>query len=521
MKRLFTAFAILVVLSLLAAQCAAPATVVVTVEKEKVVEKTVEVTVQATVVVKETVVVEKTVEVPKEVMVTPTPAPAPKEALTLRILSLPWPQTPVEQEVANADFTPKTGFKVEISGPPYQFVESKIRELCAAKSDEFDIFETDSQWYGGQVLGDCVEPLDDYLAKSGIKYDELFLQPYATYNGRWPVPNSVLTGEEDWHNYTNQPVYFVPWTIGTLILAYQADLFKEAGIVDKDGNPKAPETWDEFLADAKKLTVDLPGGGKRYGMGWYAGRISDGITEQWLPFHASFGARFWDEKTWTAEGIINSPEAVKACEYFTSFNLKEKVVDPGTANWFVDELLNGAFTDKYAMNFTWVSFAGAMDDPSVSKTAGKWAYAPIPCYVDPTTGKKRCAATYGSQGIGINKNSKHKAEAWQYLEWFMTKEVQQKLIDDKRAGFASARVDLYDYQTKTTGTAKWASLYSINNGWGFDVWTYPEYAELLDKQQNYINLAYIGGMSCKDALNQIAVLDQRILDTSPNNPKNK
>ncbi|MER3417445.1 MAG: hypothetical protein C4297_14745 [Gemmataceae bacterium] len=437
--------------------------------------------------------------------------------VTLRVLSLPWPQTPVEQELANQDFTPKTGIRVKITGPPYQFVESKILELCASKSSEFDIFETDSQWYGGQILGQCIEPLDKYLARAGIRYDETFLQPYATYNGRWPVPVAVLRKEEDWRKYTDRPVYFLPWTIGTMILGYRVDLYKEAGIA------KAPETWDEFLAVAKKLTVDLNGDGRidRYGVGWYAGRISDGITQQWLPFHASFGARIWDEANWRAQGVINSPEAVRALQYFVDFNLKHKVVDPGTANWFVDELLNGAFTDKYAMNFTWVSFAGAMDNPAVSKTAGKWAYAPLPCYVDPVTKRKRCAATYGSQGIGINRYSKNKEAAWQYLQWLISQPVQRRLVDDPRAGFASARVDLFKYQTARPGTAKWASLTSVVGGWGYDVWTYPEYAQLLDIQQNYLNLAYIGAITPQQALDQIALLQQRILDTSPNNPKNR
>lgn len=95
------------------------------------------------------------------------------------------------------------------------------------------------------------------------------------------------------------------------------------------------------------------------------------------------------------------------------------------------------------------------------------------------------------------------------------------MIDDPRAGFASARVDLQDVQTQEEGTARWASLTSMNNFYGFDVWTYPEYAQLLDIQQNYINLAYIGQTSCQSALDQIAVLQQRILDTSPNNPQNE
>jgi len=471
--------------------CAAPTPQVI--EKEVVVEKEVPVT----------------VEVVKEVVV------APKVEKVLRILSLAWPQTPVEQELADKYFTPATGIKVEITGPPYEFVESKVREICASKSSEYDLFEYDSQWYGGAVMNGCFEPLDGYFQKAGLDYNAMFVQPYATYNGRWPIPNAVLTGDKDWQDYTDVPLYFIPWTIGTMIFSYQPALFVEAGIVDANGKAKPPANWDELLDAARKLTVDLDGDGKidRYGMGWYACRISDGVTQQWLPFHVSYGAAFWDEEKWQAQGIINSPKAVQGCEMFTRF-YKEGVVDPATATWFVSEILGAAFTDKFAMSFTWVSFAGAYDDPAVSQTAGKWAYAPFPC------GPKRCAATYGSQGMGMSAFSKQKDAAWEYMKWYMSKDVQKMLVDDGRAGFASARVDLLPYQM-VPGTAKWASLKSITEGWGYDVWTYPEYAQLLDIQQNYMNLAYIGQIGCKDALDQIAVLHQRILDTSSNNPKNK
>ena len=491
MKTKLFALSVVAVLLLGLVACAAPTPEVV--EKEVIVEKEVPVT----------------VEVVKEVVV------APEEEKVLRILSLAWPQTPVEQELADKYFTPKTGIKVEITGPPYEFVESKVREICASQSAEYDLFEYDSQWYGGAVMNGCFEPLDAYFAKEGLDYNSMFVQPYATYNGRWPIPNAVLTGEKDWQDYTDVPLYFIPWTIGTMIFSYQPALFVEAGIVDANGNAKPPAKWDELLDAAKKLTVDLDGDGKidRYGMGWYACRISDGVTQQWLPFHVSYGAAFWDEENWQAQGIINSPEAIQGCEKFTSF-YKEGVVDPATATWFVSEILGAAFTDKFAMSFTWVSFAGAYDDPAVSQTAGKWAYAPFPC------GPERCAATYGSQGMGMSAFSKQKDAAWEYMKWYMSKDVQKMLVDDGRAGFASARVDLLDYQM-VPGTAKWASLKSITEGWGYDVWTYPEYAQLLDIQQNFMNLAYIGQISCKDALDQIATLHQRILDTSPNNPKNK
>jgi len=505
-------FAVIVLLVMVVTSCVAPAPATPQVK---------EVPVEVTRVVKSE---------PEQIVVTATPAQV-EEQPVLHILSLAWPQTPVEQELANKYFTPETGVKVEITGPPYEFVESKVREICASKSSDYDLFEYDSQWYGGAIMNGCFEPLDTYFKQDGLDYNTMFDEPYATYNGRWPMPVEVLTGEEDWHNYTNVPLYFIPWTIGTMIFSYQPELFVKAGIVDQDGKAKPPDTWEEMLEDAKALTVDANGNNLRdnpdkfdpkkvvrYGMGWYATRISDGVTEQWLPFHVSYGAKFWDEKTWQAEGIINSPEAVQGCEMFTSF-YKDGVVDPATATWFVSEILGAAQTDKFAMSFTWVSFAGAYDNPEVSKTAGKWAYAPFPGH-KLSDGTIRRAATYGSQGMGMSAFSKQKDAAWQYMKWYMSKDVQKMLVDDGRAGFASARVDLLDYQM-VPGTAKWAALTSITKGYGYDVWTYPEYAQLLDIQQNYMNLAYIGQVSCKDALDQIATLQQRVLDTSPNNPKNK
>lgn len=42
-----------------------------------------------------------------------------------------------------------------------------------------------------------------------------------------------------------------------LIDKYNAGEGKKLGIVDGDGNPVSPETWDDFRTDAKKLTTKL------------------------------------------------------------------------------------------------------------------------------------------------------------------------------------------------------------------------------------------------------------------------
>lgn len=55
------------------------------------------------------------------------------------------------------------------------------------------------------------------------------------------------------HKYKGK-IYNIPDAVTTRALIYNKDMFKEAGIVDKDGEPTPPETFDEFRTYAKKLT---------------------------------------------------------------------------------------------------------------------------------------------------------------------------------------------------------------------------------------------------------------------------
>jgi len=55
-------------------------------------------------------------------------------------------------------------------------------------------------------------------------------------------------------NVVDGKTYHVPFQTTTVGLIYNKDLFKEAGIVDENGEAKAPETWDEMREYAKKLT---------------------------------------------------------------------------------------------------------------------------------------------------------------------------------------------------------------------------------------------------------------------------
>lgn len=440
--------------------------------------------------------------------------------VTVRVLSLPWPQTPVEQQMANEQFMPETGVEVLLEGPPYEFAESKMRELAASQSPEFDIWEYDSQWLGAMVLAGAMENLDtaDYFRSpdAAIKFED-FLPGHRDYLGRFPV-NDKLALSGDVQEFQDLPIYGVAWTLGTNMLGYRTDLYEEAGIVDENGKAKPPEDWDEFKDACIKLTRPDEG---FYGIAWYNTRLADGISMQWLPFHFSYGADIWDYDTFQIEGIVNSPEAVEALTEFVKYPQEYKVIDPGAANWFIAELVNAVTQDLAAMWYTYVSFAAFVEDPNTSKTVGKWDYAMVPGKRQPD-GSVRRVPVFACQGIGMNSHSTHKAEAWKYISWLKSYDTEHQLVDDPLAGYASARNDLNDYQYSIDTPMFHSKQVMIESTpLARDFWIWPEYKELLDIQQREVNLCYIGAQEPKETLDKIALLQQAVMDTSPNNPKNK
>ncbi len=108
------------------------------------------------------------------------------------------------------------------------------------------------------------------------------------------------------------------------------ELFEEAGLVDKDGVPKFPQTWEELAQTAKKIKDKTGAAGlcllaKDNSGGWHFSNIA------WC-----FGATLTKDNgdgTYTAN--LNSPEAIKAMKYVYDLKWKYDVLtsDPTAEDW--------------------------------------------------------------------------------------------------------------------------------------------------------------------------------------------
>lgn len=128
-------------------------------------------------------------------------------------------------------------------------------------------------------------------------------------------------------------------------LFYNKKLFKAAGIIDKKGEAKPPETWEEFITDAVKLTNrinNISGFGicaATGAAGWY-----------YLNWVWQAGGDFEQKKgdKWIA--VFNEPPAVKALQFLKDLRWKYDILQP---NFLIDneEAFKLFASDQIAMAF--------------------------------------------------------------------------------------------------------------------------------------------------------------------------
>lgn len=121
-------------------------------------------------------------------------------------------------------------------------------------------------------------------------------------------------------------VYGVPRDGYSLGLMINVPLFREAGLVDRNGLPIYPKTWQELAETARtiKQRTGMPGFvllAKDNAGGWHFSNIAWG-----------FGATFetFENGKWVAH--LNSPEVVAAMEYVKSLRWEYDVLTPEPTN---------------------------------------------------------------------------------------------------------------------------------------------------------------------------------------------
>ena len=140
----------------------------------------------------------------------------------------------------------------------------------------------------------------------------------------------------------NGRVYGIPRDGYALGLMLNVELFEEAGLVDADGYPVYPKTWDELAETAKTIKEKTGSAGlcllaKDNAGGWHFSNIA------W-----AFGATLCkDNGDGTFTSNLNTPEAIAAMEYVKSLK------------WDYDVLTADPLNEDWGTGFTQLGTGGA------------------------------------------------------------------------------------------------------------------------------------------------------------------
>lgn len=347
------------------------------------------------------------------------------------------------------------GIKIEYRQIQFDDVVSEaMRAFSTGKAP--DIIAIDNPNHAMFAAHNAFLDVTDMVAKSSV------IKPENYFPG--PLKSVTWDGK----------LYGVPKATNTIALYYNKDMFKAAGLDPE----KPPQTWDELVADAKKLTDPSK---NVYGITFSAKANEEG-TFQFLPWAQMAGASYKN---------INTDGAVKALTVWKQI-FDEKLTSPDTltrSQWDSTATFN-AGNAAMAISGPWEI------DRMLTDAKFDWGTALLPV---PEEGAPRSSAM-GDYNWAIFSSSKHPAEAFKAIEYFASqdKDMYQKF------GQLPARSDIAIPPTGNKLKDDALKTFVEQLKYAQPRGPHPEWPKISKAIQDAIQAALTGQMSPKDALDQAA-----------------
>ncbi len=409
---------------------------------------------------------------------------------TLSILSGEYTPGRLIFDLAQKDFTPKTGIEVKFDYVAWAQFTDKILVTLSAHDSSYDLILGDSQLLGVATNGGHYVDLTDWL-KQNIAFDKLAPAPQKYY-GEYPPESGKYYG--------------VSGVLDVPIIGYRRDLFedpaeKEAFKAKYGYDLAVPKTWDELRDIAEFFTRPDK---NFYGLAYWPAKTFDAVTMGFQPVMWSFGADYHAPDSFEVEGYLNSEAGVKALEFYVSLM---KFAPPGSENYYWNECIQAIAQGLVAMSFEWGSWAeGMVNKETNPQYYDKIGFFPFPGKIG-DDGQIRQAATLGGQGWSLVNYSQNKDAAYEFLKWWCSEETQKKYME---MGGIPILTDLLN-SDEFLSAKPYNQAFADSFGFVRDFWTIPEYASLLELCQNYWSAACVGMMTPKEAMDKLAQESTQIL----------
>jgi sorbitol/mannitol transport system substrate-binding protein len=312
----------------------------------------------------------------------------------INVLMVGNPQMEDIQKLTADNFTKSTGIKVNFTILPENELRDKVTQDVATQGGQYDVATIGAYEAPIWAKNGWLHELDSYADKDPNFDKGDLLKPMV----------QALSGDDG-------KLYAMPFYGESSFLMYRKDVFAAKNLT----MPERP-TWTQVADLAAKVDGAQPGmkGICLRGLaGW--GENAAALTTVVNTFGGT-----WFTKDWKPQ--LDSPEFKAATNFYV--NLVRKHGEPGAAQAGFTECLNAMSQGKVAMWYDATSAAGSLEDPKVSKVAGKvgYVYAPVE--------KTKSSGWLWAWAWTMPKTTKSADNAAKFITWASSKEYE-KLVGEK------------------------------------------------------------------------------------------
>lgn len=297
---------------------------------------------------------------------------------------------------------PEIQVRYSYSGDPWTGWDKLLLAIAAGTAPDLALIE--DYWTAKLAASGALQGLDWLLQGAGEAFKDdvypLFWQSLS-YQGQ---------------------IWAVPYAMSNLVLFYNKDLFRMAGL-----DPQAPpRTWAELVELGRRLTVDLDGDGRadQWGLSFPL-TAQGGVVYYWLPFLWQNGGELFDPDY--KEPRFASPEGVGALRFWL-----ELIYDHGILP--LAPPIEGFVNGRVAMTLG-----------SSAKLGTYLAQARFELGVAPLPMNRARATILGGKGLAIFTEDEEKQRAaWEFIAWLTAPE--QNLRWSIATGYIPVRLSVLSSQ---------------------------------------------------------------------------
>ncbi len=359
-------------------------------------------------------------------------------------------------------FESLTGAKVNLTFVKYDEQHEKVIASAVSPVATYDVILLDLIWTAEFASKKMVEPLDKYITADMREDIAPAIMDAFVYNGKtWAMPFLA-----------NFQLFF-----------YNEDMIKRAGFAG------APKTLEEMVTQMKAM--------KSKGIVKYPWTDSwnekEGLVCEFVWLTGAFGGDTFDEN---GKPIFNQGPGLKALEFMVSL-LKDGLANPKSLTNDEAAAKDDFISGSAAFTTNWTFQYGLMNDPAVSKVAGKGKMGLIPVAKE-VLGKYKynTSSVSGFQGAAIMGNSRQKDLAWKYVK-FITSPLVQRAFLQEMPVWTSVQQSSYANTMDKTMKIKAQEIASVHHR--PKVPPYPQVSSIL---QRFIHAALEMKVSPKQALDK-------------------